>query len=175
MGWPCCLNGRQSCRLPNCCRFLPADVQERSLRPRPPPKAGKVDQTRERAAEIEPKTAAVWQIIVSEQAFSFKESLSLRNWQISRTDSEPRYTSAEGDHQREALDKKIWRFALVFFPVNPPVLQAKESLRYLGASINLNTLESLSLGRPIKQGKITEAQSKRATRRQMGWQKADCF
>ena len=107
---------------------------------------------------------------MSEQAFSFKESLSLRNWQISRTDSEPRYTSAERDHEREALDKKIWRFALVFFPVNPPVLWAKESLRHLGASINLNTLESLSLGRPIKQGKITEAaQSKRATRTQMGW------
>ena len=37
-----------------------------------------------------------------------------------------------------------------------PVLWArKESLRDLGASINVNTLESLSLGRPIEQGKIT--------------------
>ena len=44
---------------------------------------------------------------------------------------------------------RVSRFALC--PANPPVLQAKESLKDFGVG---NTLESLSLGRPTKRAKI---------------------
>ena len=44
------------------------------------------------------------------------------------------------------------RTRLALCPANPPVLQAKESLKDLGID---NTLESLYLVRPTKRGKIT--------------------